>query len=256
MPKILDMFNLEGKKAIVTGGARGLDYRIAQALHDAGAEVVIIDILDIVKESAKKLSNGGENVFAVQADISDAKDRTQAFHDAITVLGGTLDILVNGAGIQHRCNAIDFPSEQWERIINLNLSSLFYMCQLAGSVLLKKGYGKIINISSMLAFFGGVMVPAYAASKGAVAQLTKALSNEWAGCGINVNAIAPGYMETDLTVTMRSFPNQIEDVTKRIPMGRWGNPDDIKGLAIFLASDASAYISGAVIPVDGGYLAR
>lgn len=256
MPHIIDMFKLEGRKAIVTGGARGLDYGIAEALHDAGAEIVLMDILDIVHDSAKKLSNNDKNVFAVQADISDEKGRASAFNEAVEKLGGSLDILVNGAGIQHRCNAVDFPSDKWEKIININLSSLFYMCQLAGSVMLKKGYGKIINISSMLAFFGGVMIPAYAASKGAVAQLTKALSNEWAGQGINVNAIAPGYMETDWTASMRTYQNQMDDATKRIPMGRWGTPDDVKGLAVFLSSDAAAYLSGAVIPIDGGYLAR
>ena len=256
MTKANELFCLKGRKAIVTGGARGLDYGIAQALHDAGAEVVLMDILDIVEESARKMCDGSANVYAVQADISNEESRTEAFNKALGMLGGTLDIMVNGAGVQHRCKAVDFPKEQWERIININLSSLFFMCQLAGAVMLKKGSGRIINISSMLAFFGGVMIPAYAAAKGAVAQLTKALSNEWAGCGVNVNAIAPGYMQTDWTASMREYPEQIEETTKRIPKGRWGTPDDVKGLAVFLASDASEYISGAVIPVDGGYLAR
>ena len=256
MSKLPERFSLQGKKAIVTGAARGLNFGIAQALHDAGAAVVIMDILDIVEDSASKIRDTGAGVFSIKADISDAKSRTEAFGEAISLLDGTLDILVNGAGIQHRCNAVDFPSEQWEKIIEINLSSLFYMCQLAGTVMLKKRYGKIINIASMLAFFGGIMIPAYAASKGGVAQLTKALSNEWVSNGINVNAIAPGYMETDLTATMRSFPGQVEEITKRIPKGRWGTADDLKGLAVFLASDASAYISGAVIPIDGGYLAK
>jgi 2-deoxy-D-gluconate 3-dehydrogenase len=256
MSGILDTFSLSGKKAIVTGGARGLGFGIAQGLHDAGAEVVLMDMLDTVEESARTLSMNGMIAHAVRADISDTQSREAAFENAVTMLGGSLDILINAAGIQHRCKAIDFPSDQWERIININLSSLFYMCQLAGKVMLKQGHGRIVNIASMLAFFGGVMIPAYTASKGAVAQLTKALSNEWSGSGVNVNAIAPGYMETDLTATMRSFPTQVEDITKRIPIGRWGNAEDMKGLTIFLSSDASAYISGAVIPIDGGYLAR
>jgi 2-deoxy-D-gluconate 3-dehydrogenase len=256
MEKLNDMFSLKGRKAIVTGGARGLDYGIAQALHGAGAEVVLMDILDVVEESAQKMRDDGANVYAVQADISDDVIRAEAFNNALALLGGKLDIMVNGAGVQHRCKAVDFPKEQWDRIININLTSLFCMCQLAGAVMLKKGSGRIINISSMLAFFGGMMIPAYAASKGAVAQLTKALSNEWAGSGVNVNAIAPGYMQTDWTASMREFPEQIEEITKRIPKGRWGTPDDVKGLAVFLASDASEYLSGTVIPVDGGYLAR
>ncbi len=257
MQSILSKFNIEGKKAIVTGAAKGISYGIAEALHSAGVEVVLIDIVDTVYKSAEKLTANREaNVFGVKGDLGIEESRNKAFHEALSLLGGTVDILVNGAGVQHRCEAVDFPHDQWEKVININLSVVFYMCQLAGKVMLRKRYGKIINIASMLTFFGGIMIPAYAASKGGIAQLTKALSNEWVEKGVNVNAIAPGYMETDMTADISLYPQLVKDITKRIPIGRWGNANDVKGLVLFLSSDASRYLSGAVIPVDGGYLSR
>jgi len=256
MTNILESFSLDGKKAIVTGGAKGLSYGIAQGLYEAGAEVVLFDILDTVGESAHMLSGEDGMVHAIRVDIGDPSNRDDAFVKALDLLEGQLHILVNGAGVQHRCEAESFPGEQWEKVLAINLSSVFYMCKLASSVMLPAGYGRIINIASMISFFGGVMIPAYAASKGGVAQLTKALSNEWSGRGVNVNAIAPGYFQTDLSAALHSLPGQAEDATKRIPKGRWGKADDLMGLAVFLASDASEYMSGAVIPMDGGYLAR
>lgn len=257
MGGFVSKFSLNGKTAIVTGGAKGLCYSMAEALHDAGASVVLLDILDLVEESAKRLSTSGAPVYAVKCDLGNEKQLEKACREAVDILGGKIDILLNGAGIQFRCKAEDFPAEKWQKILDINLSAVFYMSQEIGKVMLKQKSGKIINIASMTSFMASVMIPAYAASKAGVAQLTKALSNEWAGQGICVNAIAPGYMNTQLTQDMKKInPRQYEEISSRIPMGRWGEADDLKGIVVFLASDASDYISGAVIPVDGGYLGK
>lgn len=254
---ITNQFSLEGKKAIVTGGAKGLCNGMAQALHDAGAEVVLLDVLDMVEESAAEMRKTGANVHAVKGDLTDTENLSKIYEKCLEKLGGRVDILLNGAGIQYRCPAVDFPADRWQKIMDVNLNALFYLSQLAGKTMIKQKYGKIINVASMTAFFASVLIPAYAASKGAVAQVTKALSNEWASLGVNVNAIAPGYMATELTANMKEVnPKQYEEITGRIPMGRWGKPEDLQGLVVFLASDASAYISGAVIPVDGGFMGK
>ena len=173
------------------------------------------------------------------------------------LLGGHLDILVNGAGIQRRHFCEEFPIEDWDAVLEVNLTATFDLCQMAGQQFIRQNSkGKIINIASMLSFFGGYTVPAYAASKGGVAQLTKALSNEWTGKGINVNAIAPGYMATEMNTALLNDEGRNTEILGRIPAHRWGTPDDMKGLCIFLASDASDYIAGAVIPCDGGYLCK
>lgn len=252
------MFCIEGKKAIVTGGARGLGYSMAQGLHDAGVELVLIAVNEErLKKAAETLGREGAKVHFVAGDLSRLDDIQEIYEKALKLLGGRVDILVNNAGIQHRCKAEDFPLEKWKSIIDVNLSSVFVMSQLAGRTMLSQGQGRIINIASMTSFFGSEMIPAYSASKGGIAQLTKALSNEWAHRGVNVNAIAPGYMITQLTSDMKQKnPAQYEEVTRRIPAHRWGNPEDLQGAVIFLSSDASSYISGAVIPVDGGYLGK
>ncbi|MBQ2756837.1 MAG: SDR family oxidoreductase [Oscillospiraceae bacterium] len=253
----MSFFSLEGKKAIVTGGAQGLCYGIADALHTAGAEVALLDISDKVVDSAAELGKTGAPVHAVKGDLRDLDSLKAAYAECLEKLGGRVDILLNGAGVQYREKAETFPSEKWQFILDINLSAVFYMAQEAGRTMLEQGYGKIINIASMCSFFGSVLIPAYSASKGGVAQLTKALSNEWSGRGVNVNAIAPGYMATTLTEDMKvKNPEQYKEITNRIPKGRWGKPDDLKGLAVFLASDASDYISGAVIPVDGGFMGK
>lgn len=257
MSNFIDKFSLAGKKAIVTGGAKGLCNGMAQALHDAGAEVVLLDILDMVEDSAEEMAKKGPMVHAVRGDLTKTEELENIYNECLEKLGGRVDILLNGAGIQFRAPAVDFPHDRWEKIIALNMNAVFYMSQLAGKTMLVQKYGKIINIASMTAFFASVLIPAYSASKGGVAQITKALSNEWAGQGVNVNAIAPGYMATELTANIKEVnPKQYEEITSRIPAGRWGRMEDLQGLAVFLASDASAYISGAVIPVDGGFMGK
>jgi 2-deoxy-D-gluconate 3-dehydrogenase len=189
----------------------------------------------------------------VEANLTEKTSREAGFAEAVRLLGDRLDILLNGAGIQFRCDAIEFPADKWNSIIDTNLTALFFMCQLAGAVMIKQGNGKIINIASMTAFMPSRRIPAYAASKGGVMQITKALSNEWAVFGINVNAIAPGYMQTELTLDLQNTEIG-KTQAMRIPAGRWGKPDDLSGATVFLASPASDYINGIVIPVDGGYL--
>lgn len=251
-----NIFDIAGKKAIVTGGTRGLGYSMAEALAEAGCDVVIIGSSSRVHESAEKLRNQGYSCQAVQADLGVKEENYRAFQESLDLLGEELDILVNCAGIIHRHPAEEFPYEDWEAVLNVNLNSVWILCQEAGKVMLKKGYGKIINVASMLSFFGGQTVPSYAVSKGGVAQLTKALTNEWSGRGININAIAPGYMETDLNTALMNNATRFEQISARIPAGRWGKADDMKGLTVFLASPASDYVCGAIIPVDGGYMVK
>jgi len=250
----MNLFDLTGKKAIVTGASGGLGRGMAEGLHQVGAEVVIIDITDNVSSVADEIGASGVKVYGVKGNLKDREDLKRSFYEAVEKLGGSLDILVNCAGIQRRSKCEDFPIEYWDDVIEVNLTSVFELCQLAGRIMLNKGKGKIINVASMLSFFGGYTVPAYAASKGGVAQLTKALSNEWAGRGVNVNAIAPGYMATSLNTALINDPARNEKILARIPAGRWGQPEDVKGIIVFLASEASNYINGAIIPVDGGYL--
>ena len=252
----MNLFDLTGKNAIVTGGNRGLGRGIAEGLAEAGAKVVIFASSDSVYTAADEMKNAGLDVIGIKCDLAETKSIEEAFNKALEIFDENLDILVNNAGIQRRHKCEEFPMEDWQEVLNVNLTSVFTLCQLAGRVMIEKGYGKIINLASMLSYFGGFTVPAYAAAKGGVAQLTKALSNEWASKGINVNAIAPGYMATEMNVNLINDEKRNADITARIPLGRWGNPDDMKGLAIFLASKASDYMSGAVIPVDGGYLGK
>jgi 2-dehydro-3-deoxy-D-gluconate 5-dehydrogenase len=252
----MNIFDIRGRKAIVTGGSVGLGYGMVEGLHEAGVEVVIIDIMDEAATVAKELSANGTSVFSVKANLADRKSLNFAFEEAIKLLGGHLDILVNNAGVVKRHPAEEFPMEDWDLVIEIDVNAVFQLCQLAGRIMLKQGKGKIINMASMLSYSGGIVVAPYAASKGAIAQLTKALGNEWVAKGINVNAIAPGYMDTRLNAAIKSDPSRSEQIFTRIPAGRWGLPSDLKGPVIFLASDASDYLSGAIIPVDGGYLAR
>ena len=251
-----NLFDISGKKAIVTGGSRGLGYSMAEGLCEAGCEVVIIGVSNRAHDAAKALCDKGYSCKAVTADLAVKEENYRAFRESLELLGGKLDILINCAGVIHRHPAEQFPYDDWAHVIDVNLNSVWILCQEAGKVMIENGYGKIINVASMLSFFGGQTVPAYAASKGAVMQLTKALNNEWAGKGINVNAIAPGYMETDLNAALIANKERFTTISARIPAGRWGKADDMKGLAVFLSSHASDYICGAIIPVDGGYMVK
>ncbi|MGV8982842.1 SDR family NAD(P)-dependent oxidoreductase [Clostridium sp.] len=252
----MNYFDLNGKKSIVTGGNRGLGRAMAEGLLEAGSEVVIIGSSDSTFTTVNEFKNLGYKVHGIKGDIGNRKNLPNIFEEAIEKLEGTLDIIVNSAGIQRRNKCEEFTLQDWDDVININLTAVFSLCQMAGIKMLEKGKGKIINIASMLSFFGGYTVPAYAASKGGVAQLTKALANEWASKGININAIAPGFMNTEMNVNLVNDPVRNAEILSRIPTGRWGNPDDMKGITIFLASEASNYLNGAIIPVDGGYLSR
>ncbi len=252
----MDIGNITGKKAIVTGGTRGLGKGIVQGFVEAGAEVAIVGVSDRVFGVAKEFQDKGYTVHPVQGDLGKTKAVKGIFDVAVAALGGKLDILVNNAGIQRRNRCEEFPLTDWQDVIDTNLTSLFLMCQYAGQTMLPQGSGKIINIASLLSFFGGITVPAYAASKGGVAQLTKALANEWASKGLNINAIAPGYMATEMNTNLINDEGRNKEILARIPQGRWGTAEDMAGLALFLASSGSNYINGAIIPVDGGYLGR
>ncbi len=255
MMGILDKFSLKGKKAIVTGAAQGICRALAVGLHEAGAEVVIMDIQDKGAETAKQISAEGAAAYFVKANLLDRDNLRAAFAEAVEKLGGTLDILVNNAGGHARFPTIGYKMEDWDRVMEINLNSVFLLCELAGEVMVPKKYGKIINLSSVVAWVGSLNGAAYAATKGAVAQLTKSLCIEWAAHGVNVNAIAPGYIAgTDLNKDMTD--ERRASIAERIPIGHWGEPDDLKGLVVYLASDASTFVNGAVYPIDGGFLAR
>lgn len=249
-------FYLTGKRAIITGGAKGLGLGMTTALCEAGAEVVIISSSESALIKSEQLCEKGFRVHGIQANLADEKQVEIAFNKALELLENRLDIFINNAGVIRRHKSEDYPLSDWQMVINLNLNSVFQLCQLAGRVMLEQGYGKIINIASMLSFFGGYTVPAYSASKGGVAQLTKALANEWASQNIQVNAIAPGYMATEINQALLDDEGRSHEILSRIPAGRWGLPDDMKGIVVFLASEVSNYINGAIIPVDGAYLAR
>ncbi len=230
---------------------------MAEGLLEEGCEVVIVGSSEGVHRVAEEFHSRGFACHGVQADLGSREQTLACFRSCMELLGGDLDILVNAHGIQRRHQPEEFPLSDWDDVISVNLSSVFVLCQEAGRVMLPKGRGKIINIASMISFFGGQAIPAYAASKGGVAQLTKALSNDWAGKGIQINAIAPGYMATDMNTALMDPANpRYQQITDRIPAHRWGTPDDMKGICVFLASPASDYITGAVIPVDGGYLVK
>ena len=247
---VYDLFSVEGKKALVTGGSVGLGRAMAEALIEGGARVAIVGRSERVLDAAQEIG-----AIPLQADLADRAQTLALVDRAAEALGG-LDILVNNAGVQRRHPAEEFPLEDWDTVLAVNLDAVWILAQAAGRMMLTQGHGKIINVASALSFLGGVTVPAYAASKGGVAQLTKALSNEWAGRGVNVNAIAPGYMNTEMIAALVGNPQRGPLILARVPAGRWGVPDDLKGMVLFLASAASDYVHGAIIPVDGGFLGR
>jgi 2-deoxy-D-gluconate 3-dehydrogenase len=249
-----DLFNLGGQTALVTGANTGLGQAIAVALAHAGADIVAAGRSD-ASETAAQVEAAGRRFLFVQADLS-STEPVQRVVDAALGFRGRLDIVINNAGIIRRADSLDVTEEDWDAVVDTNLKTLFFLSQAAARHMAKNGRGKIINIASLLSFQGGLRVPAYAASKSAVAGLTKALANEWAPKGINVNALAPGYFETNNTAPLRDDPSRAPAILARIPAGRWGVPDDLAGAAVFLAARASDYVHGIVLPVDGGWLAR
>lgn len=248
-------FSLSGKVAIVTGASRGLGAGMALGLAEAGADVVVVASSDRVFETAEKIKALGRKSIAIKADLITTEPIEGIFATTIKEFC-KVDILVNCAGIIRRAPAVDFTEKDWDDVIQVNQKSVFFMCQAAAKDMMKRQQGKIINIASLLSFQGGVTVPSYTASKSAVAGLTKALANEWAASGITVNAIAPGYMATEMTAALQASAERAPAILSRIPQGRWGTPEDMKGAVVFLASDASNYVQGQVLAVDGGWLGR
>jgi 2-deoxy-D-gluconate 3-dehydrogenase len=252
---ILEKFSLKGKTALVTGSSRGLGAGIAIALAEAGARVAVHGSNAVPEATEQLLMGMGADHFAVVGDVSDDSVCLRLIEEVAGHFG-TIDILVNNAGTIRRAPAIEHSDEDWKTVIDTNLSSVFRLTKYAGKHMLAQGSGKVINIASMLTFQGGVFVPSYAAAKGGVGQLTKAFANEWAAKGVNVNAIAPGYMATDNTEALRANPERSRQIMERIPAGRWGCPEDLAGAAVFLASSASDYMHGHILVVDGGWLSR
>jgi 2-dehydro-3-deoxy-D-gluconate 5-dehydrogenase len=252
---ILNKFKLNDKVALVTGASAGLGQAIAVALAGAGADVACHGNSRAPDATCEAVTRLGRKAFAVTGDLTDRQTPQVLIEETIKHFG-RLDILVNNAGTIRRSPAVDHAEVDWDVVIQVNLTSVFRLSQLAGRQMLEQGGGKILNIASLLAFQGGITVPAYAASKGGVVQLTKALANEWAGKGINVNAIAPGYMRTDNTTALQKDETRNRQILERIPAGRWGEPEDLAGPALFLCSAASDYIHGHVLVVDGGWMGR
>ena len=247
-------FDLSGKVAIVTGGYKGLGRGMAIGLAEAGADVVLVD-REEARETADVVRSFGRKTLTFSADLISIERIPEIVGKTIEKLG-KVDILINCAGTIRRTPAIDYSVKDWDEVMAVNSRTVFFFSQAVARDMMKRKYGKIINIASLLSFQGGILVPAYSASKGAVAQVTKALANEWAAQGININAIAPGYMATDNTKALREDAQRSKAILDRIPAGRWGTPEDLAGVAVFLASPASDYVNGHVLVVDGGWMAR
>jgi len=254
---ILDAFKLDGRVALVTGAAQGLGEGIARGLAEAGADIAALDRRPL-EDCLARIAALGRRAHGLQRDLAGATPASaqEIVQECVARLG-RLDILVNNAGIIRRAAALDYPAEDWEEVLDVNLSSAFYLSQAAARHFVTSGQGgKVINVASMLSFQGGILTPAYAVAKSGLAGLTRALANEWAPLGINVNAIAPGYFATEVTAAIRADPARNEAILARLPAGRWGEPADLQGAVVFLASDAASYLHGVILPVDGGWLAR
>ena len=253
---ILDKFSLEGKTALVTGASRGLGQQIAIALAEAGADVACHSRTEGgAGEAIKSVEALGRKAIPVVGDVAERNVPARLAEEALEKFG-KIDVLINNAGMIRRSPAVDYSEEDWSTVIEVNLSSIFRLSQAVGRHMIERGSGKIVNIASLLSFQGGITVPAYTASKSGVAGLTKALANEWAKYYVNVNAIAPGYMETDNTAALRADETRNRQILERIPAGRWGGADDLSGSVVFLSSSASDYMHGHVMVVDGGWMAR
>lgn len=255
MGNVLDKFKLDGKIALVTGASRGLGQAIAIGLAEAGADLALVDVLEM-DETRQEIEKLGRKAITINADLSSIKSVDPIVKTAVNEFG-KIDILVNNAGIIRRAPLTEFTEKDWDDVININQKTLFFLTQAVAKVMIERGDGgKVINIASMLSFQGGILVPSYTASKSAVMGLTRLMANELAAHNINVNAIAPGYMATDNTAPLRADEKRNKAILERIPAGRWGKPEDLKGIVVFLASEASSYMQGYTIAVDGGWLAR
>ena len=256
MTGVLDLFRLDGKRALVTGAGRGLGQAMAVGLAEAGADVAGL-YLTRYEDTQAQVEAVGRRFLPLQCDLRTATVArlNEVVGQVVREMGG-LDVLVNNAGIIRRAPALEFGEQDWDDVLQVNLKALFFLSQAAARVMVQGGGGKIIHVASMLSFQGGILVPAYTAAKSGVAGLTRALANEWASQRINVNAIAPGYMATDNTAPLRADPQRNQAILARIPAGRWGEPADLKGVVVFLASAASDYLHGAIVAVDGGWLSR
>ncbi|KAJ9630603.1 hypothetical protein H2203_001126 [Taxawa tesnikishii (nom. ined.)] len=264
MPSVMDMFSLKGRTALVTGGTRGIGEALVMALAEAGADIVLVQRNTSYTTTKEKVEKLGRKASIYVADLASASD-VAALVPKVLKDGHDIDILVNCAGIQRRHPCHVFPDSDWNEVLQVNLNTVFTLCRDVGAYMLTREpenvngipfRGSIINIASLVSFQGGLTVPAYASAKGGVAQLTKALSNEWASKGINVNAIAPGYIERDMNEALIKDEARAASILARIPAGRWGSPDDFKGSIVFLASRASMYVSGEILTVDGGWMGR
>lgn len=252
--KVPQLFSLEGKVAVISGPTKGIGRAMANALAEAGADIALIQRSEETKVRDEILSLGRRcKIFSCDLENN---EQVKTVIPAIVQHFNRIDILVNNGGVQRRTLALEFSEEDWDAVMQVNLKAVWLLCQQAGKYMVQQNFGKIINIGSILSFQGGINVPAYAASKGGVAQLTKALSNEWAKYNVNVNAIAPGYIVTEMSEAVFKDEMRYKQVTERIPAGRWGQPDDFKGSVVYLASDASNYMHGHILTVDGGWLGR
>jgi 2-deoxy-D-gluconate 3-dehydrogenase len=250
-----ELFRLDGKVALVTGAAAGIGAAIAEALAEAGADVACHGNTRSSDATAEIVISKQRKGAAISGDLSDRATPARLVGEVLERFG-RIDILINNAGIIRRTPAVDHADDDWDAVLNVNLTSVFSLCKLTGKHLLAQGSGKIVNIASLLSFQGGVNVPGYSAAKGGLANLTRALANEWASRGVNVNAIAPGYIETENTAALRQNPERFRQISERIPAGRWGIPRDLAGAAVFLCSPASDYVHGHILTVDGGWMGR
>jgi 2-dehydro-3-deoxy-D-gluconate 5-dehydrogenase len=251
----LDWFNLDGKVALVTGSSSGIGAGIALGLARAGADVICHGRGEEAEATSSAIRALGRRSVVVQADLAERAAQEPFIASAVSAFG-RIDLLVNNAGSIRRSPAVDYTDADWDFLLEVNLTAPFRLSRRIGKLMLEQGGGRIVNIASLLSFQGGILVPGYAASKGGVAQLTKALANEWASKNVTVNAIAPGYIATKNTEALRADPTRSRQILERIPAGRWGEPDDIAGAAVFLCSDAARYVTGQVLAVDGGWLGR
>ncbi|CAG7924365.1 unnamed protein product [Penicillium olsonii] len=263
MTNVMSLFSLSGTTALVTGGTRGIGQAMAIALAEAGADIILVQRDTTNTATKDEITRLGRKAWIHVAELGD-RQAVKGIIPAVTSQGLQPQILVNCAGIQRRHPSEQFPDEDWDEVLEVNLSSVFALCREFGAYLLARDAsefpsgrrGSIINVASLLTFQGGITVPAYAASKGGIGQLTKALSNEWISKGINVNAIAPGYIATDMNTALINDSNRNTAIMARIPAGRWGSPEDFKGAVVYLASRASGYVSGEILTVDGGWMGR